>query len=74
LLAYITQLIDASKEVGLEVNASKTKYTLLSLHQNTCQIRNIKTANRSFERVAQSKYMGTRETNLIREEIKKGLN
>jgi hypothetical protein len=30
-------LIDASKEVGLEVNAEKTKYTLLSRHQNAEQ-------------------------------------
>jgi hypothetical protein len=27
-------LIDTSKEVGLEVNAKKTKYMLLSHHQN----------------------------------------
>jgi hypothetical protein len=27
-------LIDASKEVGLEVNTEKTKYMLLSRHQN----------------------------------------
>jgi hypothetical protein len=27
-------LIDASKEVGLEVNTEKTKYMLLSHHQN----------------------------------------
>jgi hypothetical protein len=27
-------LIDASKEVGLEVNTEKTKYMLLSCHQN----------------------------------------
>jgi hypothetical protein len=27
-------LIDASKEVGLEANAEKTKYMLLSCHQN----------------------------------------
>jgi hypothetical protein len=30
-------LIDASKEVGLEVNAEKTKYTFLSCHQNAGQ-------------------------------------
>jgi hypothetical protein len=29
-----TALIDASKEVGLEVNTEKTKYMLLSRHQN----------------------------------------
>jgi hypothetical protein len=27
-------LIDASKEVGLEINAGKIKYILLSRHQN----------------------------------------
>jgi hypothetical protein len=27
-------LIDASKEVGLEINIEKTKYMLLSRHQN----------------------------------------
>jgi hypothetical protein len=31
-------LIDASKEVGLEVNTRKTKYMLLSCHQNARQI------------------------------------
>jgi hypothetical protein len=31
-------LTDASKEVGLEVNTEKTKYTLLAHHQNTEQI------------------------------------
>jgi hypothetical protein len=30
-------LIDASKEVGLEVNTEKTKYMLLSHHQNAGQ-------------------------------------
>jgi hypothetical protein len=27
-------LVDASKEVGLEINVEKTKYMLLSRHQN----------------------------------------
>jgi hypothetical protein len=30
-------LIDASKKVGLEVNTEKTKYMLLSRHQNAGQ-------------------------------------
>jgi hypothetical protein len=30
-------LIDASKQVGLEINAEKTKYMLLSHHQNVGQ-------------------------------------
>jgi hypothetical protein len=48
-------LIDADKEVGLEINLDKTKYTLLSRHQNVCQNRDIKIENRSFENVSQFK-------------------
>jgi hypothetical protein len=51
-------LIDASKEVGLEANAEKTKYMLLSHHQNAMQNHDIKIASRSFENVAQFKYFG----------------
>jgi hypothetical protein len=32
-------IIDASKEVGLEINVEKTKYMLLSRHQNPDQSR-----------------------------------
>jgi hypothetical protein len=38
-------LIDANKEVGLEINIGKTKYMLLSSHQNVGQNRDIKIAN-----------------------------
>jgi ABC-type siderophore export system fused ATPase/permease subunit len=38
-------LIDASKEVGLEVNTEKTKYMLLSRHQNAGQNHDIKIGN-----------------------------
>jgi hypothetical protein len=34
-------LIDASKEVGLEINVEKTKYMLLSHHQNVGQTQDI---------------------------------
>jgi hypothetical protein len=44
-------LIDASKEVGLEINVEKTKYMLPSRHQNAGQNRDIKRAKRSFENV-----------------------
>jgi hypothetical protein len=46
-------LIDASKEVGLEINVEKTKYKLPSCYQNVGQNRDIKITNRSFENVSQ---------------------
>jgi hypothetical protein len=66
-------LIDASKEVGLEVNVEKRKYMLVSRDQNSDQIREIKIGNRSFENVSQFRYLGTTVTNqnLIQEEIKR---
>jgi hypothetical protein len=69
-------LIDASKETGLEINVDKTKYMLLSRHQNVGQNRDIKIANRSFENVSQFIYFATTVTNqnLIQEEIKRILN
>jgi hypothetical protein len=45
-------LIDASKEVGPDINVEKTKYMLLSNHHNASQNRNIKIANRSLENVS----------------------
>jgi hypothetical protein len=65
-------LIDAGKEVGLEVNTQKTMYMLLSHHQNTKKNCNIKIANRFSENVAKLKYLGMIITNqnLIQEEIK----
>jgi hypothetical protein len=42
-------LIDAGKEVSLEVNAEKTKYKLMFRHQNAGQNHNIKIANRSLK-------------------------
>jgi hypothetical protein len=56
-------LIDASKEVGLGINVERTKYILLSCHKNAEQTRDIKIADRSFENVAQFKYLRTTVTN-----------
>jgi hypothetical protein len=69
-------LIDASKEVDLEINVEKTKYMLLSCHKNVGQNRDIKIAKRSFENVSQFEYLGTTVSNqnLIQEEIKRRLN
>jgi hypothetical protein len=66
-------LIDAGKEIGLEINVEKAKHMLLSRHQNAGQNRDVKIANRSFENVPQLKYLGTTVTNqnLIQEEIKR---
>jgi hypothetical protein len=69
-------LIEASKVVGLEIHVEKTKYMLLSRHQNVGQSWGIKITNRSFENVSQFKYLGMTITNqsLIEEEIKRRLN
>jgi hypothetical protein len=69
-------LIDASKEVGLEVNPEKTKYMLMSRSQKIGQRRSIKIVNRSFEYVATFRYLGTTLTdqNCLREEIQSRLN
>jgi hypothetical protein len=44
-------LIDASKEVGLEITVEKTKYMLLSRKHNADQNQDIKIANILFENV-----------------------
>jgi hypothetical protein len=69
-------LIDASKEVGLEINVEKTKYMLLSCHQNVGQNRDKRIENRLFENESKFKYLGTTVTteNLIQEKIKRRLN
>jgi ribosomal protein S2 len=69
-------LIDASKEVDLEVNTEKSKDMLLSHHQNAGQNHDIMIAKRCFENVAKFRYLGTTITNenLIQEEIKRRLN
>jgi len=68
-------LIVASKEIGLEVNADKTKYMVMSRDQNAGRIRNIKIDHNSFERVREFKYLGTNLTNRnsMQEEIKSKL-
>lgn len=62
----------ASKEVGIEMNAEKTKYMFVSCEQNGGQIGNIKIGNKSFERVATFKHFDTALTrqNYIHEEMK----
>ena len=56
-------LILASKEIGLEVNADKPKYMVMSWDQNAGQSHSVKIDNSSFERVEEFKYFGTTLTN-----------
>jgi hypothetical protein len=66
-------LIDTSKEVGVQVNAEKANYMLLSRHQTAGQNHDIKVANRCFENLTQFRYFGRTITNqnLIQEEVKR---
>ena len=56
-------LVVAAKEIGLEVNADKTKYMVMSRDQNARRTHSMKTDNSSFERVDEFKYLGTTSTN-----------
>jgi len=50
-------LLDGSKEIGLEVNADKAKYVVMSRDQNAGRSHSIKTDNRSLEKVEDFKYV-----------------
>ena len=71
----IDTLVVASKETGLEVNADKTKYMVMSQDQNAGQSHDKKIENISFERVEEFKYVRTTLTNQnsIQDEIKSRL-
>ena len=69
-------LVVATKEIGLEVNADKTKYMIMSPDQNTGRSHSMKNDNSSIERVEEFKYLGTKLTNKnsFQEEIKRRLS
>jgi hypothetical protein len=69
-------LLEAGRDVGIEISAQKTKYMIMSRHPNSGQNQNIRIANESFENVAKFKYLGTTLTdqNDIHNEIKSRLN
>jgi hypothetical protein len=45
-------VLQASREVGLQVDTEKTKYMDMSRHQNARQVLSSLTENKSFENVA----------------------
>ena len=68
-------LVAATREIGLEVSADKTKYMVMSRDQNAGQNHSVRIDNSTFERVEEFKYLGTTLTiqNSVREEIKSRL-
>ena len=65
----------ATKEIGLEVNAHKTKYMTVSQDQNAGRIHSMKMDSFYIERLEDFKYLGTTLTNQnsIQKEIKSRL-
>ena len=48
-------LVTATREIGLEVSADKTKYMVMSRDQNTGRIHSVRIDNSTFERVEEFK-------------------
>ncbi|KAJ4434033.1 hypothetical protein ANN_16352 [Periplaneta americana] len=69
-------LLEATKEIGLEVNPEKTKYVIMSRDENIARNRNIKIGDLSFEEVEKFKYLGATVTSIndTREEMKRRIN
>jgi hypothetical protein len=69
-------LLVASNEIGLDGNADKLKYMVMSRDQNAGRSHNVKIDNSCIERVEEFRYLGITLTNQnsIQEEIKTRLN
>ena len=68
-------LVAATREIGLEVSADKTKYMVMSRDQNGGRNHSVRIDNSTFERVEEFKYLGITLTNQnsIPDEIKSRL-
>jgi hypothetical protein len=64
--------LDASKDIGLKVNAEGTMHMSISRHEYAGKYHNTSTAKEYFENAAKFRYLGTTVTNQnrIHEEIK----
>jgi len=56
-------LVAATREIGLEVSADKTKYMVMSRDQNAGRIHSLRIDNSTFERMEEFKYLRTNLTN-----------
>jgi len=61
----VEALVFASKKTGLEINADKAEYMVLSLDQNAGRSHNMKNDNSSFEWMGEYIYLETILTNQI---------
>ena len=52
-------LIAATRDIGLEVSADKSKYVVMSRNQNAGRNHSVGIDNSTFERVEEFKYLGT---------------
>jgi len=68
-------LVAATREIGLEVSADKTKYMVMSRDRNAGRNHSVRIDNSTFERVEEFKYLGRTLTNqnCIAEKIKRRL-
>ncbi|KAJ4425937.1 hypothetical protein ANN_27563 [Periplaneta americana] len=57
-------LLEASKEIGVEVNPEKTNYMIMSRNENNVRNENIKIGNLSFEEEEKLQYLGATVTNI----------
>jgi hypothetical protein len=48
-------LLEASRDIGLDINTKRTKYMIMPHHPNSGQNQNIRIVNESFEKVAKLK-------------------